>query len=156
RSGRLPLLYEGWEKRKEPPRTRRRRLPSRVRAFPQDDFEGRRRGGRGHAGRQRVQRRARAVDVRARHGALGRRRGFTGAGEDDNMSAESLGTTNVLLGIMAAVSVLDTILLVVLGVMGYRLYTQAMRAVRDLEQRQVAPLVARVNVLMNRVDAILF
>jgi hypothetical protein len=74
----------------------------------------------------------------------------------NNMSAESLGTTNVLLGIMAAVSVLDSILLVVLGVMAYRLYTQAMNAVRDLEQRQVAPLVARVNVLMNRVDAILF
>jgi hypothetical protein len=71
------------------------------------------------------------------------------------MNAGNLDTTNVLLGIMAAVSVLEALLLIGLGVMGYRLYAQAMRTVREIEERQIAPLVARVNVLMARVDAIL-
>ncbi len=71
------------------------------------------------------------------------------------MNAGNLDTTNLLLGVMAAVSVLEAILLIGVGVMAYRLYTQAMRTVREIEERQLAPLVARVNVLMSRVDAIL-
>jgi len=71
------------------------------------------------------------------------------------MNAGNLNTTNLLLGIMAAVSVIEAVLLIGLGVMAYRLYGQAMRAVRDIEQRQIAPLVARVNTLMTRVDGIL-
>jgi len=39
--------------------------------------------------------------------------------------------------------------------MAYRLYGRTMRAVREIEQRQIAPLVARANTLMTRVDAIL-
>ena len=38
------------------------------------------------------------------------------------MNAANLDTTNLLLGIMAAVSVLEAILLIGLGVMAYRLY----------------------------------
>ena len=71
------------------------------------------------------------------------------------MNAGNLDTTNLLLGIMAAVSVLEAIVLIGLGVMAYRLYGQAMRAVREIEQRQIAPLVTHVNTLMTRVDAIL-
>jgi hypothetical protein len=71
------------------------------------------------------------------------------------MNAGNLDTTNVLLGIMAAVSVLEALLLIGVGVMAYRLYSQAMRTVRDIEARQIAPLVARVDALMLRVDAIL-
>jgi len=71
------------------------------------------------------------------------------------MNAGNLDTTNLLLGIMAAVSVFEAILLIGVGVMAYRLYTQAMRAVREIEERQIAPLVAKVNALMIRVDAIL-
>jgi hypothetical protein len=71
------------------------------------------------------------------------------------MPAGNLDTTNLLLGIMAAVSVLEALLLIGLGIVAYRLYGQAMQAVRDIEQRQVAPLVARVNVLMTKVDGIL-
>jgi methyl-accepting chemotaxis protein len=71
------------------------------------------------------------------------------------MNAGNLDTTNLLLGIMAAVSVVEAILLIALGVMGYRLYGQTMRTVREIEQRQIAPLVARANSLMTRVDAIL-
>jgi len=71
------------------------------------------------------------------------------------MNAGNLDTTNLLLGIMAAVSVLEAVLLIGLGVMAYRLYGQTMRTVREIEQRQIAPLVARTNALMTRVDAIL-
>jgi len=71
------------------------------------------------------------------------------------MNAANLDTTNMLLGIMAAVSVLEALLLVGLGVMAYRLYGQALRTIRELEERQIAPLVARVNATMTRVDAIL-
>jgi hypothetical protein len=73
----------------------------------------------------------------------------------DIMNAGNLDTTNLLLGIMAAVSVFEAILLIGVGVMAYRLYSQAMRAVRGIEERQIAPLVAKVNALMIRVDAIL-
>ncbi len=71
------------------------------------------------------------------------------------MPAGNLDTTNLLLGIMAAVSVLEALLLIAVGIFAYRLYAQAMQAVREVEQRQVAPLVAKVNVLMDRVDGIL-
>ena len=71
------------------------------------------------------------------------------------MIAGNLDTTNLLLGIMAAVSVLEALVLIGVGFMGYRLYTQAMQTIREVEARQVAPLVARVNVLMERVDGIL-
>ena len=71
------------------------------------------------------------------------------------MPAINLGTTNLLLGIMAAVSVLEALLLVGVGIFAYRLYTQAMQTVREIEQRQVAPLVAKVTVLMDKVDGIL-
>ena len=71
------------------------------------------------------------------------------------MNAGNLDTTNLLLGIMAAVSVLEVLVFIGVGVMAYRLYGQAMRTVRDIEARQITPLVARVDALMTRVDAIL-
>ena len=71
------------------------------------------------------------------------------------MNAGNLDTTNLLLGIMAAVSVLEAFVLIGVGVMGYRLYMHAMQTIREIEARQVAPLVVRVNALMDRVDGIL-
>jgi hypothetical protein len=71
------------------------------------------------------------------------------------MNAGNLDTTNLLLGIMAVVSVLEALLLIGVGVMGYRLYTQTMQTVRDIEARQIAPVVARANALMMRLDGIL-
>ena len=70
------------------------------------------------------------------------------------MPAGNLDTTNLLLGIMAAVSVLEALLIITGGVLAYRLYTQAMRTVREIEERQVAPLVARGNALMSRAEGI--
>ncbi len=71
------------------------------------------------------------------------------------MPAGNLDTTNLLLGIMAVVSVLEALLLIGVGIFAYRLYARAMQTVREIERRQVAPLVAKVSVLMEKVDGIL-
>jgi hypothetical protein len=71
------------------------------------------------------------------------------------MNAGNLDTTNLLLGVMAVVSVLEAAVLIGVGVMAYRLYTQATRTMREVEARQIAPLVARINALMTHADAIL-
>ncbi len=52
----------------------------------------------------------------------------------------NLDTTNMLLGIMAAVSVLEALLLIGLGVGGFMVYRRVMQLVNDLETRQIAPL----------------
>lgn len=67
----------------------------------------------------------------------------------------NLNTTNALLAVMAAVSVLQALVLLAAAILGYRLYRQVMQTVRDIEQRQIAPLAERVQVLMTRVDGIL-
>ena len=56
----------------------------------------------------------------------------------------NLNTTNLLLGIMAAVSVLEALLLIAVGVMAFKLYRQTLETVREIEQRQVAPLAAKL------------
>lgn len=66
----------------------------------------------------------------------------------------NLDTTNLLLGIMAAVSVLQAVVLVGLGVFGFRLYRQTLQAIQDIEQRHVVPLAAQVSLLISRVDAV--
>ena len=71
------------------------------------------------------------------------------------MDAGNLNTTNMLLGILAAASVLQVLMLIGAAYMGYRLYRQAMQTVSDIEQRQIAPLTARVDSIMAIVHAIL-
>jgi uncharacterized protein YoxC len=66
-----------------------------------------------------------------------------------------LDTTNLLLGIMAAVSVIEALALVAAGVMGWKLYARTMQTVKELDERRVAPLVAKVDALMVNVDSIL-
>ena len=61
----------------------------------------------------------------------------------------NLGTTNVMLGIMAAVSVLEALLILGLGVGGYLVYKRLMDLVNGIEQRQVAPAMARVNAILD-------
>lgn len=67
---------------------------------------------------------------------------------------EGLDTTNVLLGIMAAVSVLEMLLLIGIGVAGYVAYTRVMTLVNGIEERQVAPAIARVNAILDDVKAV--
>ena len=64
---------------------------------------------------------------------------------------EDLNTTNILLGIMAAVSVVQTLVLIAVVVLALRLYRQTLQTV----QRQVAPLAANVAALVGTVDGIL-
>ena len=65
----------------------------------------------------------------------------------------NLDTTNVLLGIMAAVSVLEALLLIGLGIGGFMIYRRAMQLVGDLETRQIAPLRDKVDHLALPLDA---
>jgi hypothetical protein len=61
----------------------------------------------------------------------------------------NLGTTNVILGIMAAVSVLEALLLIGVGVAGYLIYRRVMDLIDGIEARQVAPAMARVNAILD-------
>jgi len=69
------------------------------------------------------------------------------------MSGE-LGTTNLLLGIMAAVSLLEAIALIGMGIAGFAVYRRAMELLTGLETRQVAPAMARVNAILDDVKVV--
>jgi len=66
----------------------------------------------------------------------------------------SLGTTNLLLGIMAVVSVLEALLMIGIGVAGWMLYKHVMAIVDGLETRQIAPLMVRVNAILDDVKGV--
>jgi len=66
----------------------------------------------------------------------------------------NLGTTNIFLGIMAAVSLLEALVIIGIGVGGYLLYKRVMELVNGLEQRQVAPAMARVNAILDDVKVV--
>jgi hypothetical protein len=66
----------------------------------------------------------------------------------------NLGTTNLLLGIMAAVSVLEALLLIGIGVAGFLIYRRVMALINELETRQVAPAMARVNAILDDVKQV--
>lgn len=65
-----------------------------------------------------------------------------------------LATTNLILGIMAAVSVLEALVIIGLGVAGFMAYRRVMTLVHDLESRQVAPAMARVNAILDDVKGV--
>jgi hypothetical protein len=65
-----------------------------------------------------------------------------------------LGTTNLLLGIMAAVSVLEALVIIGIGVAGFMAYRKVMEVVTGIETRQVAPAMARVNAILDDVKAV--
>lgn len=66
----------------------------------------------------------------------------------------SLDTTNTMLGIMAAVSVLEALLLIGVGIGGFMLYRRTMALVSDLEARQIAPLREKVDDILADVKAV--
>jgi hypothetical protein len=63
-------------------------------------------------------------------------------------------TTNVLLGIMAAVSVLEALLVIAMAIGGFVAYRRVMRIVTDLESRQIAPLREKVDRILADVQAV--
>lgn len=60
-----------------------------------------------------------------------------------------LTTTNVLLGIMAAVSLLEALAVIGLMTAGYLIYRQITRALARIEERQIAPAAERVNRILD-------
>jgi uncharacterized protein YoxC len=68
--------------------------------------------------------------------------------------AGQLGTTNLLLGIMAAVSVLEVLMVIGAGIAGFIVYRRVMDLISGLETRQVAPAMARVNAILDDVKGV--
>lgn len=66
-----------------------------------------------------------------------------------------LGTTNVLLGIMAAVSVLEAVAIMGMGIAGFTMYRRVTALVDGLESRHLAPAMVRVNAALDDVNGIL-
>jgi gas vesicle protein len=69
------------------------------------------------------------------------------------MSSE-LGTTNIFLGILAVVSLLQFLLILTAAFLAYRLYNQTMDLLKGIEERQVAPVAAQVSGILNDVKEI--
>jgi len=65
-----------------------------------------------------------------------------------------LGTTNLLLGIMAAVSALEALVIIGAGVACVIVYRRVMTLVEELETRQVAPMMVRVNGILDDVKVV--
>jgi hypothetical protein len=68
--------------------------------------------------------------------------------------ADQIGTTNLLLGIMAAVSVFEALVMIGLGVAGLMAYRRVILLVDEMEMRQVAPAMARVNAILDDVKMV--
>lgn len=68
-------------------------------------------------------------------------------------SATSLATTNVFLGILAVVSVLEALLIAAVAVAAWKIYGRSLAGIADARQR-VEPLAARVNDLAEKMEAI--
>ena len=69
------------------------------------------------------------------------------------MSGE-LGTTNLFLGIMAVISVLEGLVVVGIGVAGFLAYRRVMTLVEGLEARQIAPAMVRVHAILDDVKGV--
>ena len=67
---------------------------------------------------------------------------------------DGLHTSNTMRGIIAGVSVLEALLILGVGVAAYRVYSRVMTLVNDLEARQVAPAMARVNAILDDVKEV--
>jgi uncharacterized protein YoxC len=62
----------------------------------------------------------------------------------------SLDTTNTMLAIIAAVSVLQGLVLIGLGVAGWKIYKLATETLRQIDEKRVQPIAAKVNGLVDR------
>jgi hypothetical protein len=67
---------------------------------------------------------------------------------------ENLTTTNVWLGILAVVSLLEFLMIVAAGLFAYKLYTQLMATIQTVERVHIAPLRARVDRILDEVQSV--
>ena len=63
----------------------------------------------------------------------------------------NLATTNLLLGIMAAVSVLEALVVIGMGVAGFIVYRRVSELLTTVESRHLAPAMVRVNAILGDV-----
>lgn len=68
------------------------------------------------------------------------------------MPVADLDTTNLLLGIMAGVSVLEALALIVLGVMAYRAYRELLQTIHRVEHEQIRPVRQRLELVIAKVE----
>ena len=61
----------------------------------------------------------------------------------------NLGTTNIMLGIMAAVSVLEALVIIGAGIAAFVAYRRVMGLMNNLDERYVAPAMLRVNAILD-------
>jgi hypothetical protein len=61
----------------------------------------------------------------------------------------NLDTTNIFLGMIAVVSVLEALLLIGVGIAAFIVYRRTMALINGIEERQVAPAMARVNAILD-------
>lgn len=65
---------------------------------------------------------------------------------------ESLETTNIWLGILAIVSLLEFLMIVAVGILGFKLYREAVSTIQAIERVHIAPLRTRVDLLLDQVE----
>jgi hypothetical protein len=70
------------------------------------------------------------------------------------MDTSNLGTTNMILGIMAAVSVLEALVIFALGIAGFVLYRRVTSLLEDVEQRHIAPIRHKVDAILESVHSV--
>jgi hypothetical protein len=67
---------------------------------------------------------------------------------------ENLTTTNVWLGILAVVSLIEFLMLVAAGLLVYKMYTRVMTTLDTVERVHIAPLRARVDGILDEVQVV--
>ena len=65
-----------------------------------------------------------------------------------------LGTTNLLLGIMAAAGVIGALVNIAMGIAGFMAYRRFTTLVAGIDTRQVAPMMERANAILGDVQAV--
>lgn len=68
------------------------------------------------------------------------------------MTLDNLGTTNIWLGIIAIVTLVQFLVLVAAGVLALRLYQKVTAAIDDIKQQHIAPIAAKVDHLVDEVQ----
>jgi phage-related protein len=67
---------------------------------------------------------------------------------------ESLTTTNVWLGILAIVSLLEFLMIAAAGLLAFNMYKRVMTTIETVERVHIAPLHARVDGILDEVQAV--
>ena len=67
--------------------------------------------------------------------------------------AVDLTTTNVLLGVLATVSILEVLAVIALAVGGFIMFRRLTQSIERIKDQQMAPAAARVNAILDDVKA---